>query len=356
MNQLFKERRWKISLLVTLLILGLIILFELRGFLSGFLGAFTLYVLMRKQLFFLTEKKKVKPTLASILLLIEVIALFLIPVSFMFLMLADKVTMINIDPQLIIEKINNMVNFIEEKTGVELITAENLSLLPKWGIATVQGLAQSIYSLAVNGLVIIFVLYFLFVQARDFEKFLWDMLPFKQANKNAICREANVMIHANAIGIPLLAIIQGGFAFVGYLIFGVSQPFFYAILTGFATIIPLIGTALVWLPIGITMIASGDIANGIGVLLFGGIVVTNIDNLIRFLLQKKLANIHPLITIFGVILGLKLFGFWGIIFGPLLLSLFILFLNIYRREYLSYSYKKDIPIKKEENIIPEEEN
>ncbi|MCD7972076.1 MAG: AI-2E family transporter [Candidatus Azobacteroides sp.] len=336
MNKLFKERRWKNSLLILLLVLGLIILKELQEFISGFLGAFTLYVLMRKQLFFLTEKKKLKPALAAALLLVEAILFFLIPISLIFLMLADKVSVIDIDPQLILSKLNEWAAFIEAKTGVKVFTIENLSFLPRWGIATVQGIAQGAYSLVINSFVMIFVLYFLFIRAREFDNFLWDMLPFKRLNKRAIVNEANSMIHANAIGIPLLAFIQGIFAYIGYIIFDVHQAFFYAILTSFATIIPLLGTALVFTPLSIVMIMNGDLFNGVGLLLYGALVITNVDNLFRFILQKKLADIHPLITVFGVILGLKLFGFWGVIFGPLLLSLFILFLNIYRREYLTY--------------------
>ena len=61
---------------------------------------------------------------------------------------------------------------------------------------------------------------------------------------------------------------------------------------------------------------------------------TNVDNLIRFILQKKLADIHPLITVFGVVIGLSLFGFMGIIFGPLLLSLFLLCIDIFKKSYL----------------------
>jgi predicted PurR-regulated permease PerM len=60
----------------------------------------------------------------------------------------------------------------------------------------------------------------------------------------------------------------------------------------------------------------------------------NIDNVFRFILQKKIADTHPLITVFGVILGLRLFGFWGIVFGPLLISLFFLLANIFKKEYI----------------------
>ena len=67
---------------------------------------------------------------------------------------------------------------------------------------------------------------------------------------------------------------------------------------------------------------------------YGAIIVSQCDNLIRFLLQKKMADVHPLITIFGVVAGLPLFGFMGVIFGPLLVSLFLLFVDMFRKEFL----------------------
>ncbi|HXL01475.1 MAG TPA: AI-2E family transporter, partial [Dysgonamonadaceae bacterium] len=137
-----------------------------------------------------------------------------------------------------------------------------------------------------------------------------------------------------AIGIPLLAIIQGMFAYGGYLFFGVSNALLYAVLTAFATILPIVGTTIVWLPLGISIMIGGDLRAGLGLIAYGFFVISTVDNVIRFILQKQLADIHPLITVFGVLIGIPMFGFWGVIFGPLLLSLFILFFNMYRHEYI----------------------
>ncbi|EJW89534.1 protein belonging to Uncharacterized protein family UPF0118, partial [gut metagenome] len=79
----------------------------------------------------------------------------------------------------------------------------------------------------------------------------------------------------------------------------------------------------------------------IGILLFGSLVISQCDNLIRFILQKKMANTHPLITIFGVVIGIPLFGVMGIIFGPLIVSLFLLFLEMFRKEYLVETHETE---------------
>ena len=175
---------------------------------------------------------------------------------------------------------------------------------------------------------------------KGFEKGLKEILPFREENKQILAEETKEIIRANAIGIPLLGIIQGVFALIGYMIFGIEKPVLFAILTAFSTILPVIGTMAIWIPLGIGIIATGDVLSGIIFLMYGTFVIGGVDNLARFMLQKQLADIHPLITIFGVILGLQMFGFWGVIFGPLLLSYLVLFFNMYRHDYIPGSKAK----------------
>ena len=136
-----------------------------------------------------------------------------------------------------------------------------------------------------------------------------DILPFNEANTQEVIHEINMIVRSNAIGIPLLAIIQGGVAMIGYLIFGAPNVLVLGFLTCFATIIPMVGTALIWFPVAAYLAVTGDWFNAIGLAAYGGIVISQSDNLIRFILQKKMADTHPLITIFGVVIGLPLFGF-----------------------------------------------
>ncbi|HWJ92973.1 MAG TPA: hypothetical protein VNR87_17790, partial [Flavisolibacter sp.] len=84
----------------------------------------------------------------------------------------------------------------------------------------------------------------------------------------------------------------------------------------------------------ISLFAQGETGKGIAMAIWGFGFIGLVDNLFRFMLNRKLGNIHPLITIFGVIIGVQLFGFIGLIFGPLLISMFILLLRIYSSEFL----------------------
>ena len=80
---------------------------------------------------------------------------------------------------------------------------------------------------------------------------------------------------------------------------------------------------------------------GIILFIYGFLIVGTVDNLFRFWLQKKIGDTHPLITIFGVIIGLNLFGFIGLIFGPILLSMFLLLIQIYRHEFVNHQPLKN---------------
>ena len=329
-----KEQYWKYSLIVIILFMGVIIFRQITPFLGGLLGALTIYILVRGQMNHLVEKRKLKRSISALLITAETIFVFLIPLGLTVWMVANKLQDINLDPQTYIAPIQQVAEFIKEKTGYDVLGKDTLSfivsILPRVGQIIMEGAS----SLAVNLFVMIFVLYFMLIGGKKMEAYVNDILPFNEANTQEVIREINMIVRSNAIGIPLLAIIQGGVAMIGYLIFGAPNILLLGFLTCFATIIPMVGTALVWFPVAAYLAISGDWFHAIGLAAYGAIVVSQSDNLIRFILQKKMADTHPLITIFGVVIGLPLFGFMGVIFGPLLLSLFFLFVNMFKKEYL----------------------
>lgn len=329
-----KEQYWRVSLIAIIIVLGVILFVEFIPFLGGILGASTIYILVRKQMLYLTEKKHLNRSFVAFLLLLEAVLCFLIPLSLAVWLFVSKLQNFNLDPTQLVKSIEHVASLIEQRTGYDVLDTSNLmsavSILPKIG-QTVMG---SISGFAINVAVLVLILYFMLIGGAKMEKYVYSILPFSDENKKNVLSEINMIVTSNAIGIPLLAIIQGVIALIGYWIFNVPSPFLFGFLTCFATIIPVVGTALVWFPLALYMALTGDWVNALGLTAYALIVVTNVDNLIRFVLQKKMADTHPLITIFGVIIGLSLFGFMGIIFGPLLISIFILCFNIFKEKYL----------------------
>ena len=97
--------------------------------------------------------------------------------------------------------------------------------------------------------------------------------------------------------------------------------------------VPVVGAAIVYIPVCIFMIAEGNTGTGLGLAAYCLIIVGLTDNFLRFTLLKRLEDVHPLNTIFGIIMGMNLFGFMGLIFGPILISLTLLLIQVYRNEF-----------------------
>ena len=329
-----KEQYWKYSLITIILGLGLLLFLKMTPFMGGILGACTIYIMVRGQMLYFTQKKKIRKSITAIILLIEAILCFLVPLSLAVWLLINKLQTVNVDTTAFVNTVTNLADWIRQKTEYDLLSKENISsiasILPGIG----QFLMGGINSFAVNLFVLVFVLYFMLIGGTKMEQYIYELLPFSDSNKKHVMNEINMIVRANAIGIPLLAIIQGAIATLGYYLFDAPSALLFGFLTCFATVIPIVGTALVWFPLAAYMAISGDWPHAVGLLLYCGLIVTNIDNLIRFILQKKMADTHPLITIFGVVIGLSLFGFMGVIFGPLLISIFILCVNIFKEQYL----------------------
>ena len=329
-----KEQYRKYSLITIILGLGLLLFLKMTPFMGGILGACTIYIMVRDQMLYLTQKKKIRKSVTAIILLIEAILCFLVPLSLAVWLLISKLQTVNVDTATFVDTITNLADWIRRKTEYDLLSKENISsiasILPGIG----QFLMGGISSFAVNLFVLVFVLYLMLIGGTKMEQYIYELLPFSDSNKKHVMNEINMIVRANAIGIPLLAIIQGAIATLGYYLFDAPSALLFGFLTCFATVIPIVGTTLVWFPLAAYMAISGDWPHAIGLLLYCGLIVTNIDNLIRFILQKKMADTHPLITIFGVVIGLSLFGFMGVIFGPLLISIFILCVNIFKEQYL----------------------
>lgn len=329
-----KEKYWKYSLIFLIILLGGVIIKELWTFVNGLLGAFTLFVLVRKQMVYLTEVRHLHKVLSAVLILLEIAVVIFIPIYFVVWILIGKVQTINMDLTGLVDVIKHFDSLIQTKFGYSLFNVDNLTTLTSYATKAVQMLINQASGFVITAVVMIFLLYFMLVGHKGIERYVYELLPFNENNRKDVTHEVYVMVKSNAIGIPLLAIIQGFVAYIGYLIFGVPSAFIFALLTCFSTIIPIVGTGLVWVPLVVYFMLNGDWFGAIGLAIYSAVILTNVDNVIRFILQKKLADTHPLITVFGVILGLNIFGFWGVIFGPLMLSLFFLLINIFKREYL----------------------
>lgn len=336
MKQTFKDYYKLLSLIAVILLFAILIFSELTPFLGGFLGAFTVYVIVRRQMIYLNETKKLGKNLSAIIVLLEVILCILLPTFLIIWLVVGNLSHYgaNIQPSELFNVMQRFVSVFQERTGYDLLSQENITKATSYFSMFLQTLVGQISYFVVNAVVLLFALYFMLIGNREMETFIYDLLPFNESNKRIVLDEVKRMVTSNAVGIPILAILQGAIATLGYYFFDVPNPVLFGFLTCFASIIPIVGTGFLWAPLVLFLALSGNWQDAIGLLIYALLVISNVDNLFRFMLQKKLADVHPLITVFGAIAGLTLFGFWGVIFGPLMLSMFFVLVNIFKNEYL----------------------
>lgn len=329
----FNNRLRQIVLLLVIILLAVLLLQQLYIFLPGFLGAITLYILFRETYYGLTIKRKWNKTLTALLIIIASIIAIAIPLYFSIMLLTDKVSALVSNPMEIIMDAKIVGQKIYDKTGFQILSEDNIAAFQKKATTIVPAILNSSANLLSNFAIMFFLLYFLLKSGRETEKFLDRFIPLKDENIDLLGNETKNMVKANAIGIPVLAIIQGIIAAIGYWIFGVKDFMLWGFLTGICSMIPVVGTAIIWVPLVLYLYAINKTGPALGLFIYAAVIITNIDYAARLTILKKLMDVHPLITIFGVIVGIGLFGFWGVIFGPLFISYFIVLVKIYINEF-----------------------
>lgn len=323
----------QVSLLAIILVLTGLICFNLALFIPSVLGAITIYVVCRKYNFYLQEEKKWKPWASSLALMFASLIVLILPVYFIGDLLIEKLG----NAQAYMDKFNIFLEkihtYIYSKTGFDILSKENMDKLKN----NVGQFSTKAVSGTFNTLTVVmsmyFILYFMLERPRFFERILSSSAPLKRSNVSLIGEKMRKLIMANAIGIPVVALGQGVVALIGYFIFGAPSPVLLFALTAAASMIPVVGAAIIYIPICIYMIAEGNTGTGLGLAAYCVVVVGLTDNVLRFTLLKKLEDIHPLNTVFGIIMGMNLFGFMGLVFGPILISLTLLLIQVYRNEF-----------------------
>ncbi|MGQ0828858.1 MAG: AI-2E family transporter [Bacteroidota bacterium] len=324
-----------------LIILGAFLFFSLTDFIPAFLGAVIFYIICSPLMNFLHVNKKIKKGLAAAIVLISSFLIIMIPIFILGDMLISKLTTILSNNTTILLQIQHANAYVKEYIGFDILSQENLLKIQETITQIIPNLLNQTFSILADIGIMYFILFYLLYVGYDFRNTITRYLPYTKENSELFANELTSQTYSNIIGAPLLAIIQGIFAMLCFVIFGLNEPFFWGVMCGFLSFIPFVGTALIWIPAGLVQLSMGEQWQGIGILIYGALIITNIDNVFRFVLQKKLADIHPLITVFGVIIGLNWFGLPGLIFGPILISYFLIMIKIYRKEYGSTDYKTD---------------
>ncbi len=337
----FNNQIKQVMILLVLLLLVFLVARPLYIFLPGLLGALTLYILSRGSYFQLIYHRKWRKGWTAGLYLLVYFLILALLVYATFTMLEKQVHPFLKDPDTILTEAKAAIDDMQRKAGISLIEVETLTNYQQKITAFLPSLLNDTANLLANLGILLFVLYYMLVHGKEMESYLGRILPLKQPNIDLLAAETKRVVKVSALGIPLISIIQGSVATVGYVIFGVNEFALWGFLTGVFAFFPIVGTMIIWVPIVVFMYAGGDSWNATGLFLFSLIVTGNVDYLSRITLLKTMGHVHPLVTVLGVIAGLSLFGFIGLIFGPLLVNYIILLFRIYTNEFIDNKTESD---------------
>lgn len=321
----------QVLFLVLLLCMGAVMIGQLKFFIGAFLGAFTFYIVFRRLLFFMTERHGWRLWLAALVIVLGISVLLLSVGVLVGEIIAREIADVDTTQLFVIAR--ESVPRINKLVGFTLISPEMIQSSTDVLTKIFNAVLNTTYSFAANILMTVIVLYFMLANARKLENGAAKYVPFRGESRAELLEDITTIIYSNAVGIPLTMLAQGLAAALVYWAFGVPDVAFWAFITALCGLVPMIGTVVVSVPLGVWMITEGAVWQGILLMVCGLLVIANVDNLTRIVLNQRISNTHPLIVIFGVILGIPLFGFWGIIFGPLMISVFLLLVRIYYKEY-----------------------
>ena len=158
-------------------------------------------------------------------------------------------------------------------------------------------------------------------------------LPFSAPHALELRRRFILVTESTILGSITTAVAQATVVAIGFAVTGLPNALFWGLVTVFASLLPVLGSGLVWVPGTIALLVAGRPAAALTLGLIGFVIASNIDNVLRPIVNRRVSRIHPLVTLVGAFAGVRAFGLVGVLIGPLLISFFLAALSIYRDEY-----------------------
>jgi len=220
--------------------------------------------------------------------------------------------------------------------GVDVIFSEEAVQegLKRLGKTIIENLSLKIpnmISTAVDFLFMIFTVFFLLKDGPGFLARIKNYMPFNEVQKERLGSQIKDMIVSTVYGGVVIAIIQGILGGAAFYFLGIESPVLWGVAMSVMSFVPLVGTFAVWGPTSVYLFIQGDYLRGAGLFLFGVLVISMVDNILKPLIIGSRTKMHTVVILFSVLGGIKLFGLIGLIMGPLITAVFISVFDITSR-------------------------
>jgi predicted PurR-regulated permease PerM len=342
---------------VILIILFLVVCRLFAPFFTPLLWSILLYILISpihhriiRNLDFSTTKGKILKNLWAVVFTLGTLIIILLPLSFVVSLFSRQIIDLirysrdafNQQPEFLQDLLDKVSKFLREITmdqivvsGDEIlrqITAMLTSGLQRL-LSASSTVARNISSFAVGLFLMVFSLFFFYADGPYLSRLVLRAIPIRKEYIAALTGKFMDITRNLFFGYIMVALIQAVMAYIIFSIFHVRAALVFAGLTFICVFIPMLGGGLVWLPLGIARILSGDLWGGILFLIVAGIFISTLDNFLRPMFLKDRIQLHPLIIFFAILGGLSTFGFNGLILGPVMVILFLTVLDLFLTEH-----------------------
>ena len=318
------------ALLITLLGVGLT--FALAPFATGLIGIPVLFVIFRPLHRWLSGR--IKPSLAAALVVALAVVLIIGPgVSFVGLVATEAQGIASgVIRSPFLSRLSELrIGQFEVGPQIASLGEQVVSFVGRSAL----GLLGTATRVTLNLTIALFGLYYLLL----YPQVTWDAvrpyIPFSSDSAERLRHRFRDVTNSTLIGTGLIAAVQGTLVGLGFWWAGLSNAFFWGVVTAVLSILPVVGSGLVWVPGTVALVVEQRIGGAVFLGLWGLVLVGNIDNILRPLIYRRWANIHPLLTLIGAFAGVRFFGLLGILIGPLALSYLFELIRMYREEYLA---------------------
>jgi predicted PurR-regulated permease PerM len=313
-----------------ILLLAAAIFVALSPFASGLLGAAVLYVVFVNP--YQRLERVMKPGIAATLTLIVALVLIALPLGWLIgVVVAQAPDALRRLQSSSVAATISQLEVAGVDVGAQLANATGT--IASWLSTKLFALLGSATSAVLNLVIAFFGLYYLLRSEGSSWTKLKSYIPFSEKTADALRERFYNVTQATLLGTVLIAIIQGALVGTGFYLVDLPNPFFWGTVTAFASILPVLGTALVWGPATLVLVLQNRYGGAITMLVIGAGIASNVDNVIRPLIYRRVSHIHPMITLVGAFAGVKYFGLLGVLLGPLAIAYLFELVSFYRLEY-----------------------
>jgi predicted PurR-regulated permease PerM len=255
---LYSLKQRKFIVLGIAVALGLFIAWALADIFTAFLGAVIFYVLFKPLHVHLTEQRGWSSALSALTVILLSFVAIILPFSLLSGMIIDKIISYREDPSEILLLIQRLDHFAETRLNTPHIIESILSRAQDWAFGSFSSAVNGVFEALIKITIMYFVLYYMLTGYQALEAMVIKYMPFRYKNSMMFLKELKNITYSNVLGQGVISIIQGTLVGIGFLIFGLRDPFFWGVISIFLSFLPVVGAPLVFVPAGVICLSNGD--------------------------------------------------------------------------------------------------